>query len=102
MVLVRRNGAIAEATTVGVPDKIYGEEIAAFVAVKPGRHLDAAAVLAHCAAALPAFKRPKLVVLVAAIPKNERGKVDRRRLADEWSAANAIPAPRSPADSPAP
>ena len=93
---------IAEAATVGVPDRIYGEEIVAFVAAKPGRRLDAAAVLAHCAQALPAFKRPKLVELVAAIPKNERGKVDRRRLADEWSAKHASPAAMSPAGSPAP
>jgi acyl-CoA synthetase (AMP-forming)/AMP-acid ligase II len=88
---------IAEAATVGVPDNIYGEEIVAFVLAKPGRTLDAAAVLAHCARALPPFKRPRAVELVTEIPKGATGKIDRRRLAEAWAAKNAIPAPRSPA-----
>ena len=33
---------------------------------------------------LPAFKAPKQIVLSAALPKTERGKLNRRALAERW------------------
>ncbi|MGE3931701.1 MAG: class I adenylate-forming enzyme family protein [Rhodospirillaceae bacterium] len=75
---------IAEAATVGVPDPIYGEAVVCYVAPKAGRALDAAAVQAHCAAALPDFKRPKEIVFVETILKTDRGKVDRNGLVALW------------------
>jgi len=82
-VLMRRPDVI-EACTVGVPDKLYGEEVVAFVVARPGSALNAADVLRDCAAALPAFKTPKHVVMSAELPKTERGKLDRKALAERW------------------
>ena len=86
--LVLQMPAIAEAATVGVPDPIYGEEVVVYVVGTPGATPDEAAVLAHCEAALPLAKRPKQAIFRDALPKNERGKMDRQALVAEWSAAH--------------
>jgi long-chain acyl-CoA synthetase len=77
---------VIEAATVGVPDAIYGEEVVSYVVTRSGAAVDAAALLDHCAKALPAFKAPKQIVLTSALPKTERGKLDRKALAERWSA----------------
>jgi acyl-coenzyme A synthetase/AMP-(fatty) acid ligase len=84
-----KNPKVLEAASVGVPDKIYGEEIVAYVVAKPGEALTAADVAAHCAALLPAYKVPKAVRLVADIPKSDRGKIKRDALKAIWLAENA-------------
>jgi len=80
---------ISEAATVGVPDKIYGEEVVASVVLKPGAALTADAILAHCAKHLPAFKTPKRVALALSLPKTDRGKLDRKAVAAQWRASHA-------------
>jgi acyl-coenzyme A synthetase/AMP-(fatty) acid ligase len=75
---------VIEAATVGVPDPIYGEEVISYVVARPGAPVDADELLRYCAAALPAFKAPKRIVLADALPKTERGKLDRKALAEKW------------------
>jgi acyl-CoA synthetase (AMP-forming)/AMP-acid ligase II len=75
---------VIEAATIGVPDAIYGEEVVSYVVGRPGATLDTAALLRHCADALPAFKAPKQIVLASTLPKTERGKLDRQALAERW------------------
>jgi acyl-coenzyme A synthetase/AMP-(fatty) acid ligase len=76
---------IREAATIGVPDRVYGEETVSFAALRPGADIDEAAMRAHCAGLLADFKVPKRVIFVADIPKNDRGKVDRAALAVLWT-----------------
>ena len=75
---------IGEAATIGVPDPVYGEEAVSFATLRPGATPDAEAVRAHCAGLLAAFKVPKKVIFLDAIPKNARGKIDRAALAALW------------------
>ncbi len=75
---------VIEAATIGVPDAIYGEEVVSYVVGRPGATLDTDALLRHCAAILPAFKAPKHIVLANALPKTERGKLDRKALVEKW------------------
>jgi acyl-CoA synthetase (AMP-forming)/AMP-acid ligase II len=75
---------VIEAATVGVPDAVYGEEVVSYVVCRFGTTLDTATLLRHCAAALPAFKAPKRIVLASALPKTERGKLDRKALVERW------------------
>jgi acyl-coenzyme A synthetase/AMP-(fatty) acid ligase len=76
--------ALIEVATVGVPDAVYGEEVVSYVVARPGGGIDAAALLRYCSDGLPAFKAPKQIVLTASLPKTERGKLDRRALAELW------------------
>ena len=54
--------------------------IAAFVVLKPGSAPDEAALLAHCAEHLAAYKRPRKIVFVSEIAHTANGKVSRRML----------------------
>jgi acyl-coenzyme A synthetase/AMP-(fatty) acid ligase len=82
-VLMQRS-EVAEACTIGVPDRLYGEEVVAYVALRAGISLGADDLLRHCQATLPAFKAPKRIVLSDALPKTERGKLDRKALVELW------------------
>jgi acyl-CoA synthetase (AMP-forming)/AMP-acid ligase II len=75
---------VAEAAAVGVPDRIYGEEVVAYLVSKPGQKVDAEAVLAHCRGRLPELKMPKQIIFREYLPKNDRGKLDRKALAAQW------------------
>jgi long-chain acyl-CoA synthetase len=76
---------VIEAATVGVPDAIYGEEVVSYVVARPGAKVDASELLRYCGSVLPASKAPKQIVLAETLPKNERGKLDRRALAERWN-----------------
>ena len=75
---------VEEAAAVGVPDPIYGEEVAAFVVARAGETVTPERVIAGCAEDLPAFKRPKSVFVVESLPKSDRGKIRRDALKDLW------------------
>jgi acyl-CoA synthetase (AMP-forming)/AMP-acid ligase II len=79
--------AVSECVVIGVPDEQLGETIRAYVVPAPGQTLDAAAVLQFCRRGLSPLKRPREVVLCAALPRTANGKVDRRALLaepDRW------------------
>jgi acyl-coenzyme A synthetase/AMP-(fatty) acid ligase len=81
---------VVEAATVGVPDRVYGEEVVAYVVLRPGAAVGADDILRHCHAALPAFKAPKQIVLSQGLPKTERGKLDRKALVELWGRAKVV------------
>jgi len=80
---------LIEAATVGVPDAIYGEEVVSYVVARPGAQIDADELLRYCGSVLPAFKAPKRIVISTSLPKTERGKLDRRALAERWKRETA-------------
>jgi long-chain acyl-CoA synthetase len=71
---------VLEAACVGVPDKVYGEEIKAFVVLRKGENCTEAEIIEHCRPHLPKFKMPKQVQFIDAIPRNTMGKPLRREL----------------------
>jgi long-chain acyl-CoA synthetase len=72
--------AVAEAGVVGIQDPVYGEEIKAFVVVRPGRETGEEELIAFCKERLPTFKVPKQVQFMPALPRNLLGKVLRAEL----------------------
>ncbi len=75
-----RHPQIAEAATVGVPDELYGEEVAAFVVLREGESVSEAEIIKYCQAHLADFKCPKTVHLVSSLPKGATGKILKREL----------------------
>ncbi len=71
---------VAEAAVIGVPDVRWGECGMAVVVVKPGYSLAAEQIISYCRANLAAFKTPKSVNFVEALPRNAAGKVLKREL----------------------
>jgi acyl-coenzyme A synthetase/AMP-(fatty) acid ligase len=81
--ILLKHAGVAEAAAVGVPDKIYGEEVICYVVAKD-KALTEAAVLEHSRQFLPPAKTPKQVLIVADLPKSDRGKVLRDKLREDW------------------
>lgn len=82
--LLYRHPAVAEAATFGVPDELYGEEVAAFVALKEGKTASEDEIVAYCREHLADFKCPKTVRVVESLPKGPTGKVLKRELQKLW------------------
>ena len=79
-----RHAAVAEAATIGVPDALYGQEVAAFVVLKEGRQASAEELVEFCRLHLADYKCPKTVRFVNALPKGPTGKVLKRELVDQY------------------
>ena len=79
--LLYTHPSIASAAVIGVPDELYGEEVAAFVVLKEGKSLSADELIEFCQQHLADFKCPKTVHFVADIPKGPTGKLLKRELA---------------------
>ena len=71
---------VAECACVGVPDEKTGEAVKLFVVKAPGVTLGDDEIVSHCRAALAAYKVPRSVVFVDALPKSTVGKILRREL----------------------
>jgi acyl-coenzyme A synthetase/AMP-(fatty) acid ligase len=89
--ILMQHPELIEVATVGVPHAIYGEEVVCYVVARPGITIDVAELLHYCGTVLPAFKAPKEIVISTALPKTERGKLDRRALSERWKAQNGRP-----------
>jgi len=71
---------VAEAGVAGIPDKIYGEEVKAFVVLRAGEQATESEIISFCKEHLPTYKTPKVVQFIDALPKNLMGKVLRAEL----------------------
>jgi long-chain acyl-CoA synthetase len=77
--------AVAAAATIGIPDPLYGEEVAGFIVLKEGMKTSEEELIAHCKSQLADYKCPKTVRIVADIPKGPTGKLLKRELAARYS-----------------
>jgi malonyl-CoA/methylmalonyl-CoA synthetase len=71
---------VREAAVTGEPDDDLGERIVAWIVPRPGASPSADALADHVAGLLTPHKRPRVVHLLEALPRNEMGKVQKRRL----------------------
>ena len=75
--------AVLDAAAIGVPHPVKGEEVKAFVVLKPGSAATAEEIIDHCRKSLAPFKVPKEIEFRDTLPKTHIGKTLRRQLADE-------------------
>jgi acyl-CoA synthetase (AMP-forming)/AMP-acid ligase II len=79
-IALEKHPSVVEAAVAGVPNAEWGEQVTAWVVLRPGHALDAGALIAHARSLLVAFKCPKQVYRLDALPRNPVGKIDRLRL----------------------
>ena len=77
---------IQESAVVGVPHPDFGEAVVAVVVAKPGAEVHGADVVAALKLEIANFKVPKLVEVVAELPRNAMGKVQKNLLRDRHRA----------------
>ena len=71
---------IVEAAVIGVPHESHGEEVKAVVALAAGGSLSPEEVTAFCKERVAAYKYPRIVEIVDALPKGPTGKILKREL----------------------
>lgn len=81
--------AVSDVAVVGVPDERWGEVGVAHVVLRSGVATDASDLLEFCGKHLAAFKVPRHIRFVPAIPRSSGEKVLRRVLLEEWEKARA-------------
>ena len=72
--------AIEDVQVIGVPDEKYGEELCAWVKVRPGTELTAEDVRAFCAGKIAHYKIPRYVHLTQDFPMTVTGKVQKFKM----------------------
>jgi fatty-acyl-CoA synthase len=72
-----RHPAIQDVQVVGVPDARYGEELCAWIVLKPGESLAAEDVRAFCQGQIAHYKIPRHVKFVEGFPTTVTGKVQK-------------------------
>ena len=81
--------AILEACVVGIPDERRGETVRALVVLRPGQALAADALIAWCRERMAAYKVPRSVGFMDALPRSGTGKIAWRELQESEARALA-------------
>ncbi|MGY1643816.1 AMP-binding protein [Geodermatophilus sp. SYSU D00703] len=77
---------VAEVAVIGVPDPVWGEQVAAFVRPAPGPRPSEAELVAHCRERLAPHKTPRHWRFVDRFPLTASGKIQKYRLREEFAA----------------
>jgi long-chain acyl-CoA synthetase len=78
--------AVVEAAAIGMPDVVYGEDIWAFVQLRPGAEVEEEALRRHLAGSISKFKVPAHIIAQPVLPKTPVGKISKRRIRERLAA----------------
>jgi acyl-CoA synthetase (AMP-forming)/AMP-acid ligase II len=74
---------VNEAACIGIPDPEWGQELRALVVLKQGESATAEEIMDFCKDKLAGFKRPKSVMFLDCLPRNQMGKLLRKELREK-------------------
>jgi fatty-acyl-CoA synthase len=72
--------SVADVQVVGLPDERFGEEVCAWIRLKPGAELTAEAVKQFCQGRIAHYKIPRYVAMVDEFPTTVTGKIQKFKL----------------------
>ena len=82
--------AVSEAAVVGIPHSLLGQEVKAFVELKPGMTASEDELIAYTKERLAAYKYPRSVEFRSQLPKGATGKIVKNSLASPEPATPAL------------
>ena len=77
------HSAVREAAVIGVDDDDFGQRLAAYVVLEPGRDASPDDLKQHVKDRLAGYKAPREVTILDKLPRNATGKVVKRALTDD-------------------
>ncbi len=86
---------VVDVSVVGIPDEYYGENVAAYVTLRPGTTLTRPELAELLAGKLAAFRIPAHVRILEALPTTASGKVQKFRLVEMFKAEQCSLQPQS-------
>jgi acyl-CoA synthetase (AMP-forming)/AMP-acid ligase II len=71
---------IKEAAVIGLPDRIFGQVIKAFIVKSNDSNVESREVLLFCSNNMESFMIPKYIEFLEELPKSPNGKIDKKKL----------------------
>jgi acyl-CoA synthetase (AMP-forming)/AMP-acid ligase II len=87
---LKSHPAVFDVLVVGVPDKRWGERVAALLQPREGQVPTLEELKEHCRSRIAGYKVPRELLLVAEIPRLANGKPDYRRAKEQAKALAAV------------
>ncbi len=81
-----KHPGVLDAAVVGLPDKVWGEEVGAFIVPKPGQTLTEPELIEYCKARIANYKCPRRVFFREELPKTATGKIQKRKILEQYLA----------------
>jgi long-chain acyl-CoA synthetase len=78
---------IEECAVIGLPDKEWGEKVAAFIIPKAGKTISTDELKAFLKTKMAPFKVPKVYVITDTLPKSAAGKILKREIKRQYLAS---------------
>jgi fatty-acyl-CoA synthase len=72
--------AVEDVQVIGVPDLKYGEELCAWIRLRPGAQLDAAQVRDYCVGKIAHYKVPRYIRFTSGFPMTVTGKIQKFKM----------------------
>lgn len=90
-----RHPKVQDVQVVGLPDKRYGEELCAWIIVKPGQTATEDEIRDFCKGQIAHYKVPKYIQFVSAFPMTVTGKIQKFKIRDEMAARLGLQADKT-------
>ena len=78
-----RHPKVQDVQVVGLPDKRYGEELCAWIVIRPGETLVEEEIRAFCKGKIAHYKVPRYIRFVPGFPMTVTGKIQKFKIRDE-------------------